>query len=78
MTKRNPDNDHLVTCTIAICDKDGAKNPVAWFDLEAAGITREAMQAVVAAGQWGGPPPLFDAAPDREGGFWKYLATKAS
>ena len=68
----------LAHLMVAICDPDFASNAVAWFDLEAAGITREAMQEMVDRGEWQGPPPLFDMAPDRDSGMWKYLEEKSS
>jgi|GEM_PF-3127797 len=65
---------HLAVCMHILSEPQGSKNPVAWFDLEQKGITREAMKEQVDAGQWQGPAPLFENAPDRDGGFWKHLA----
>lgn len=72
------DTDHLAVCMIAICDPQMASNPVAWFSLDQAGITREHMQAQVDAGSWMGPPPLFDQAPDRDSEFWKMMKAEGA
>jgi hypothetical protein len=69
-------NEHLTKCLIVICDPESAKNPVAWFDLEQAGITRESLREQVDRGEWHGPTPVFDAAPDREGVMWQYLSSE--
>lgn len=71
------DLDHLSACVMLICNPDTAANAVAWFDLDQAGLTREEMEAVVAAGDWMGPTPLFDMAPDRSGKMWALMLDKA-
>jgi hypothetical protein len=57
----------------AICDEIHAANPDAWFELEMAGLTREVIRKTVEAGEWLGPPPLFEKAPDRSGAMWRHL-----
>lgn len=64
---------HLACCMSAICNPATASNPVAWFDLEAAGFPREALKEQVEAGEWMGPPPSFDKAPSRDSAIWRYM-----
>jgi hypothetical protein len=66
------DHNHLQDCIAAICDPILAENPVAWFDLEKAGITRELLAETV-QDIWQGQKPYFDKAPDRESKIWKLL-----
>ena len=68
-----PEQHHLAHCAVLICEREAAQNPIPWFDLEQAGVTREVLQDMVDKGQWLGPRPLFEMAPDRDGGMWKYM-----
>lgn len=64
---------HLVPCLDFICNPQLATNAVAWFDLEQAGLTREALKTASEKAEWKGPKPLFDKAPDRDSPIWKFL-----
>jgi hypothetical protein len=65
--------DHIASCLSAICDRRFAANPVAWFDLHQAGLTRELLKSMVDAGKWQGPPPVFDKAPAYDDPMWLYM-----
>lgn len=67
----------LTGCMAAICDPEMSTNPVAWFELEQAGLTREHLKEVSEGGDWMGPKPVFNNAPSRDDAMWKYLARKA-
>jgi len=67
----------LVTCMAAICGPIFSTNPVAWYELEKAGITRESMKEQVDRGEWRGPAPVFENAPDRDSDIWKYMVDNA-
>jgi len=67
------DANHLATCMGAICDKDMSQNPIAWFDLEQSGITREHLQDTSSKAGWIGQKPRFENAPDRNSPMWKHM-----
>ena len=71
-------NTHLAVCIMTVSDPRSSKNPVAWFDLEKAGVTREIMAENLANGTWMGPQPLFEDASDRESEVWKLMVEKAA
>lgn len=68
---------YLAVCMSAICDKLMSRNPAAWFDLEQEGHTRESMKKRVDAGEWLGPPPVFENAPDRDDPMWQFMLEQA-
>lgn len=54
-------NKRLVTCLHAICHAPG--NPVAWLELEAAGLDKQAIIDASNSPEWEGPKPILASYP---------------
>jgi hypothetical protein len=64
-----------------VCDPDPtvAANPVAWFELELTGFTRETLKEMSDAPTWfGDRKPQFDLAPARDSKIWLHMISKGS
>lgn len=72
-----PPTKNLALYMHLITTDDASKNPLPWFYLHQEGITVAIMRGIVARGDWQGPLPRFENAPEQTApAFWQYLTTK--
>lgn len=74
-------NSQLTQCLYVIChpDPDVAANPVAWFELDLVGLTREELKTMSDSPNWfGDRKPQLHLAPARDSEIWLHMVSKGS